>query len=118
MTNDLTITTTRVGMAAAAAALAPQIVQASLMDMYMPSIPDIKPDAVKICFPYQQPTKIEGEPEYEQMCVVRKEIYRNDLSIKSSFGGGKRRHKELATKPAIYQIDTGENWIVPVTGGV
>ena len=54
-----------------ATAPALQIVQVSLMDTYVPSIPDIKPDDVKLYFPYQQLTKIEGEPEYEQICVVQ-----------------------------------------------
>ena len=52
------------------------------------------------------------------MCVMREEIYRNALSIKSSFGGGKRGHKILVKNPKIYQIDTGEEWVVPETDGV
>ena len=52
------------------------------MDTYVPSIPKIKPDDVKLRFPYQKLTKIEGELEYEQMCVVSEEIYCNVLSIK------------------------------------
>ena len=52
------------------------------------------------------------------MCVMREEIYRNALSIKSSFGGGKRGHKILVKNPTIYQIDTGEEWVVPETDGV
>ena len=70
MTNVLTGTTTRSGMAAASASPDPQIVQMSLMYMYMPSIPKIKPNDVKLRFPYQKLTKIEGNPEYERMCVV------------------------------------------------
>ena len=88
------------------------------MDTCVPSIPKIKPNDVKLFFPYQQLTKIEGEPGYEKMCVVREEIYRNALSIKSSFGGGKRGHKILVKNPTIYQIDTGEEWVVPETDGV
>ena len=99
MMKNSTGTTMRAGTAAAAAAPSPQIVQVSLMDTYVPSIPDINPNDVKLRFPYQQLTKIEGEPEYKQMCVVHKEIYRNDLSIKLSFGEGKRGHKRSATKP-------------------
>ena len=60
-------TTTRYGMAATATARAPQILQVFLMDTYVRFIPKIKPDDVKLRFPYHQPTKIEGEPEYEQM---------------------------------------------------
>ena len=105
-------------MASTATAPSPQIVQVSLMDTCVPSIPKIKPNDVKLCFPYQQLTKIEGEPGYEKMCVVREEIYRNALSIKSSFGGGKRGHKGFVTNPTIYRIDTGEDWFVPATGSV
>ena len=61
---------------------------------------------------------MEGKPEYEQMCVVSEEIYRNALSIKSSFRGRKRGHKGLVTNLAIYRIDTGKDWVVPATGGV
>ena len=105
-------------MAATATASATQIVQVSLMDTYMPVIPDIKPDNTKLRFLYQQLTKIEGEPKYEQMCVVREEIYCNALSIKSSFGGGKRGHKGSVKNPKIYRIDTGKDWFVPATDGV
>ena len=73
---------------------------------------------MKLRFLYQQLTKIEDEPEYKQMYVVREEIYWNALSIKSSFGRGKRGHKESLTKTTIYRIDTGEDWVVSSTGGV
>ena len=105
-------------MAATATTLAPQIVQVSLMDTYVLSLPEIKPDNVKLHLPYQQLTKIERDLEYEKICVVQEEIYRNALSIKSSFGGGKRGHKGLVTKTTIYRIDTGEEWVVPTTGGI
>ena len=52
------------------------------------------------------------------MCVVHKYIYRNALSIKSIFRGGKLRHKGSVTKPAIFRIDTGKDWVIPATGGV
>ena len=105
-------------MAATATAPAPQIVQVSLMDAYVPVISKIKPDNVKLRFPYQWLTKIEGELEYKQMCVVREEICCSALSIKSSLGGGKCRHKGLVTKLIIYRIDTGKDWVVPATGCV
>ena len=63
------------------------------METYVLVIPEIKSDDTKLRFPYQQLTKIEGELEYKQMCVVREEIYRNALSIKSRLGRGKRGHK-------------------------
>ena len=116
MTNDSTRTTTRSRITSAEAKPAPQIVQVSLMDTYVPSIPEINPDNAKLSFPYQQHTKIEGDQEYKQMCIVHKKCYRNTLSIKSSFGGGKRGHKKSVTKPAIYRITTCNNWIVTSMG--
>ena len=86
------------------------------MDTYMPSIPEINTDNVKLRFPYQHLTKIQGNPEYEKMCIVREEMYCNALSIKFIFGGGKRGHKGLVTKLTIYRIETGEDWVVPETG--
>ena len=88
------------------------------METYVLVIPEIKSDDTKLRFPYQQLTKIEGELEYKQMCVVREEIYRNALSLKSSFGGGKSRHKGSVTKPKIYWVDMGKDWVVPAIGGV
>ena len=117
MTNISPRTTTRSGMVATATAPAPEIVQVSLMNIYMPSIPEINPNDVKLRFPYQQLTKLEDEPEYKQMCVVQEEIYRTALSIKSSFGGGKCRHRGLVKNLTIYRIDRGEDWVVPATGG-
>ena len=67
MTNISPRTTTRSVMAATATAPDPQIIQVSLIDTYMHSIPKIKPHNVKLRFPYQQLTKIEGELEYDQM---------------------------------------------------
>ena len=101
MTNVSPRTTTISGMAATSNTPAPQIFQVSLMYTYVTVIPEINPDDVKLRFSYQQLTKIEGEPEYEQMCVVREEIYCNALSIKSSFGREKSGHKGLVTKPKI-----------------
>ena len=62
-------------MAATATTPAPQIVQVSLMNTYVLVIPEINPDDAKLRFPYQQLTKIKGDPEYEKMCVVREEHY-------------------------------------------
>ena len=101
MMNDSTGTTMRSVMTAGASAPAQQIVQVSLTDTYVPSIPKMKPDDVKLRFPYQQLTKVKGKPEYEQMCVVREEIYCNALSIKSSISGVKRGHKGLVQNPLI-----------------
>ena len=101
-----------------ATAPAPQIVQVYLMDTYVPSIPEIKPDDVKLRFPYQQLTKIKGKTDYKQICVVGEEIYCNTLSIKSSFSRGKRGHKGSVTRQTIYRIDTGNYWFVPAKGGV
>ena len=52
MTNVSPRTTMRSGMAAKATAPAPHIVHVYLMDTYVPSIPDNKPNEVKLRFPF------------------------------------------------------------------
>ena len=118
MTNVSPRTTTRSVMAETVTPPATKTVQVSLMDTYALSIPKIKPDEVKLRFPNHQLTKIEGDPEYKQMLVIREEIYRNVLSIKSIFGGGKQGHKGSLTKQKIYWINMGEEWVVPAKVGV
>ena len=52
------------------------------------TIPDTKTDDIERSFKYSNITKTEGEPDYEQICVMRAEIFRNAISIRSIFVGG------------------------------
>ena len=55
------------------------------MDTYMPIIPNLKPDNIEQRFKHPTVTMIENEPDYKQMCVVREELFRNAIAIKSTF---------------------------------
>ena len=70
-----------------ATALEPAPVYASAMDTYVTIIPDPKPDDIERRFKHPTLTTIENEPDYEQMCVVCEELFRNAIAIKSTFGG-------------------------------
>ena len=91
---------------------------ATVLNTFIPTIPDTNPKGIERRFKYSSLTKIEGEPEYEQMCLVREELCRNAIAIKSSFGGGKHGHLGSVTKPSLYLTETGETWNIPVSGGV
>ena len=51
----------------------------------MPIIPYPKLDDIKRHFKHPTLTTIENEPDYEQMCVVREELFRNAIAIKYTF---------------------------------
>ena len=62
------------------------------MDTYVPIIPDPKPEDIEQRFKHPTLTTIENEPDYEQMCVVREELFRNATAIKFTFEGKKHGH--------------------------
>ena len=90
----------------------------TIMDTFIPTIPEANPEGIERRFKYDSLTKIEGEPTYEQMYIVREELCRNAIAIKSSFGGGKHGHLGAVTKPSVYLTETGETWSIPATSGV
>ena len=96
----------------------PAPVYVSAMDTYVPIIPDPKPDDNERRFKHPTLTKIEGEPDYEQMCIVREEIFRNAIAIKSTFGGRKHGHLGSVQQPAVYQTEAGQAWTIPASGGM
>ena len=72
------------------------------MDTYVPIIPDPKPDDIERRIKHPTLTTIENEPDYEQMCIVREELFRNAIAIKSTFGGKKHVHLGSVQQPAVY----------------
>ena len=72
--------------------LEPAPVYVSAMDTYVPITPNPKPDDIERRFKHPTLTKIEGEPDYEQMCIVREEIFRNAIAMKSTFRWRKHGH--------------------------
>ena len=52
------------------------------------------------------------------MCVVRKELFRNAIAIKSTFGGKKHGHLGSLQRPAVYHTEAGQAWTIPSSGGM
>ena len=52
------------------------------------------------------------------MCIVRKEIFRNAIVIKSTFGGKKHGHLGSVQRPAVYHTEAGQAWTIPTSGGM
>ena len=96
----------------------PAPVYASAMDTYVPIIPDPKPDDIERRFKHITLITIENEPDYEQMCVVREELFRNAIAIKSTFGGKKHVHLGSVQQPAVYHTEACQEWIIPTSGGM
>ena len=81
----------------------PANVTLSVVDTFIPNIPNAKLDNIERRFKYSTLTKIEGEPDHEKMCVVREEIFRNAIAIRLIFGGGEHGHLGSVSKPTLYQ---------------
>ena len=88
------------------------------MDTYVPIIPDLKPDDIERRFKHPTLTKIEDEPNYEQMCTVREDLFSNAIAVKSTCGG--RKHSQLGSvqRPAVYQTEAGQAWTILTSGGM
>ena len=96
----------------------PALVYVSAMDTYVPIISNLNPDDTERCFKHPTLTNIEDKPDYEQMCIVCKELFRNAIAIKSTFGGKKHGHLGSVQRPAVYQTETGQAWKIPTSGGM
>ena len=52
------------------------------------------------------------------MCNARKELFQNDIAIKSTFGRGEYGHLGSVFNMALYHTESRQNWTVPASGGV
>ena len=57
---------------------------------YIPVIPNTKDANIIAKFKYKTLTKIKGKPTVESMKEITRQLGRNALAVKVSFGGGKR----------------------------
>jgi hypothetical protein len=48
------------------------------------------------------PTKIEGQPNYDDLRALRETLYRNAASVPSTRGGGAHGHLGMLMEPATY----------------
>ena len=91
----------------------------SVMDSFVPTIPEPSTDAIEAKFPHKTLTKIEGQPTYSDFFTLREELYRNALSSKSPFSGGNHGHLGACMDIVTYTIKTGgAAWTIPVSGGM
>ena len=94
-------------------------VTVSVMDSFVPEIPEPSTDAIEAKFPHKTLTKIEGLPNYADFHLLREELYRNALSSKSPFGGGNHGHIGACMDATAYTIETGGAvWTVPPSAGM
>ena len=90
----------------------------SAMDIYMTIISDPKPGNIERRFKHPTLNTIDNEPDYEQMCIVRKELFRNAIAINSTFGGNKQGHLGSVQRPAVYHTEAGQERKTPTSGGM
>ena len=94
-------------------------VTVSVMDSFVPTIPEPSTETIEANFPHKTLTKIEGQPTYADFYLLREELYRNALSSKSPFGGGNHGHLGSCMDEMLYTIETnGDKWSVPPTAGM
>ena len=61
------------------------------LDCMIPVIPRADKSDIKAGFKFAVLTEIKGKPTYEQMKEITRQMARNALTVKVSFGGGKHR---------------------------
>jgi len=60
------------------------------LDIYIPTIPEIRESDIRSKFKVKVLTPLDGRPTYEKMRTLTQELGRNALGIQVPFGGGKR----------------------------
>jgi hypothetical protein len=65
-----------------------------------------------------QPTKITGQPAYDDIRQLRTVIYHNAASIPSERGGGQHGHLGMVMNDAIYATLTETPWVDPEVPGL
>jgi hypothetical protein len=93
------------------------VVAGAGLDTYIPTIPDAKDADIIAKFKYKTLTKVKGKPTFESMKEITRQLGRNALAIKVSFGGGKRGCLGEVFPADKYLADTGEEWNVPASEG-
>ena len=93
------------------------IVRSSALDTHVPVVRRVNDADIKARFPHQRLTPIEGEPTFEKMQNLEKELAANALTAKVGFGGGKKGCLGVVYSNAKYRVEAGTDWRVPETQG-
>ena len=105
--------------AAPAPAAAPTIqqVHVSMMDTFIPVIPEVSAESLAARFKTSSLTKIEGPPTHADMNDIRDELYRNCLAVKSFLGGGKHGLMGMIMADDLYLNEAGVAFVIPLSEG-
>ena len=89
------------------------VVAGAGLDTFIPVIPDAKDADIIAKFKYKTLTKIKGKPTFKSMKEITRQLGRNALAIKVSFGGGKRGCLGEVFPADKYLAKAGAAWEVP-----
>ena len=93
------------------------VVAGAGLDTYIPVIPDAKDANIIAKFKYKTLTKIKGKPTFESMKEITRQLGRNALAVKVSFGGGKRGCLGEVFSSEKFLAEAGVEWTVPESEG-
>ena len=94
------------------------VVRTSGLDSYVPTIRRVNESDIKVEFPHQHLTPIEGEPTYETVQNLEEELADNALTAKVNFGGGKKGSLGVVYENTKFRIESGgTDWVVPAEQG-
>ena len=93
------------------------VVAGAGLDTHIQVIPDAKDANIIAKFKCKTLTKMKGKPTFESMNNITRQLGRNALAIKVSFGGDKRGCLGKVFPADKYLTDTGEEWDVPKSEG-
>lgn len=74
-------------------------------------------DAIREKMPHPSLTRIIGEPDYQSLDRLYKEIKANAFSIHSTLGGGNHGHLGMVLTPVAYARHSAAAWVQPVHPG-
>ena len=87
------------------------------LDTMIPTIPKPNKEDIKAGFRFKILTAISGRPTYEKMKEIVRQLARNALTVKVSFGGGKHGVLALVIGDNEFLKETAKNWVLPATQG-
>ena len=87
------------------------------LDTFVPVIPEVRTEDIKELFKVKYLTKLEGEPSHDWLETVEKEMGRNSIAVKCSFGGGKMGCLGTVYNNTRFRAKSGHDWIVPASRG-
>ena len=82
------------------------------IDTFVPVIPEVRTEDIKELFRVKYLTKLDGEPTHDWLEKVERELGRNSLAVKCSFGGGKLGCLGTIYNNTRFRAKSGNDWIL------